>query len=220
MPTLFSYCIPYDAGAAPNPYWGVCTLAICKPKIRLAAQVGDWVVGTGSVGSPIGDVSGRVVYAMQVTRKMEMWEYDRWTKECLPEKVPDWHHPDHRRRLGDSLYDFSTHPPRQRQGVHDKGNRARDLSGKFVLLSTHFFYFGDQPKPLPPRLLSIVKQGRGHRSTANAPYIDRFLAWIHALGIRANTLIGKPQIELFADDDSVAKCAAPSTGEGTETHAC
>lgn len=41
MPSLFSYCIPVDDGAAPNPYWGICTLVICKPRIRLAADIGD-----------------------------------------------------------------------------------------------------------------------------------------------------------------------------------
>ncbi len=70
--TLFSYCIPYDDGAAPNPFWGLCTLAICKPGIRRVAKEGDWVVGTGSVNSPAGDASGKVVYAMRVTQKMTM----------------------------------------------------------------------------------------------------------------------------------------------------
>lgn len=68
---LYTYCIPYDDGAAPNPYWGICTLAICKPVIRRVARVGDWVVGTGSSHSPIGDVAGAVVYAMQVTETDE-----------------------------------------------------------------------------------------------------------------------------------------------------
>lgn len=44
---LFSYCIPVDDGAAPNPFWGVCTLAICKPAIRRVAEVGDWIAGVG-----------------------------------------------------------------------------------------------------------------------------------------------------------------------------
>ena len=50
-PTLFTYCIPIDDGAAPNPYWGICTLVICKPVIRRVANVGDWVVGIGSKNS-------------------------------------------------------------------------------------------------------------------------------------------------------------------------
>ena len=62
---LYSYCLKHDRGAAPNPFWGVCTLVICKPVIRRTADVGDWVVGFGSKNSPIGDVSGKVVYARQ-----------------------------------------------------------------------------------------------------------------------------------------------------------
>ena len=76
MSTLFSYCIPYDNGSAPNPFWGLCTLAICKPRIRQFANVGDWVVSTGSAVSPVGNVSDAVVYAMLVTQKMTMQDYD------------------------------------------------------------------------------------------------------------------------------------------------
>lgn len=64
---LYSYCLRWDDGAAPNPFWGVCTLAICKPAIRRTAKVGDWVVGLGSANSPIGNISDSVVYAMRVT---------------------------------------------------------------------------------------------------------------------------------------------------------
>jgi hypothetical protein len=37
MTQLFTYTIPYDDGAAPNPFHGICTLAICKPSIRRVA---------------------------------------------------------------------------------------------------------------------------------------------------------------------------------------
>jgi Nucleotide modification associated domain 2 len=79
MPTLFSYCIRYDIGSAPNPFWGLRTLAICKPNIRQSANVGDWVAGTGSAVSPIGNISDKVVYAMRVTHQMTMEDYDRFT---------------------------------------------------------------------------------------------------------------------------------------------
>ena len=45
---LHSYVVARDYGFAPNPFFGVCTLATCKPKIRSAAKLGDWVMGTGS----------------------------------------------------------------------------------------------------------------------------------------------------------------------------
>ena len=60
-PILYSYTIPYDDGAAPNPYWGVLTLAICKPVIRRTAEIGDWVVGTGSKQSPIGNIQNSIM---------------------------------------------------------------------------------------------------------------------------------------------------------------
>src|SRR5690242_837631 len=137
MPTLFSYCIPYDDGAAPNPFWGLCTLAICKPRIRKSAKIEDWVVGTGSVNSPIGDISGRVVYAMRVTQKMTMEDYDMFTKTEVRRKIPLVNSSDLRRRFGDSIYDFTTSPPSLRPGVHIEENRSTDLSGGWVLLSNH-----------------------------------------------------------------------------------
>jgi len=158
--TLFSYCIPYDDGAAPNPYWGICTLVVCKPRIRQAATVGDWIVGTGSARSPMGNISGTVVYAMKVTQKMTMAEYDAYTAAQLPNKIPQWHHRDVRRRLGDSLYDFSTAAPTQRAGVHGFGNMARDLRGHYALLSDHFIYFGDKPEGTTP-----FKREGGERMT-------------------------------------------------------
>lgn len=208
MPSLFTYCIPYDDGAAPNPYWGVCTLAICKPRIRKAAQVGDWVVGTGSKNSPVGDKQDCVVYAMRVSLKLRMQEYDAHTKRFLEKKIPDWKNRDKRRRLGDSIYDFSTTPPIQRKGVHNHGNRTRDLSGEFVLMSDHFYYFVDNAVKLPQYLLPIIKMGQGHRSKLNAPYLGRFVAWIEGLGLKPNTLIGKPQMDLFVGDESGSDCTA------------
>jgi len=75
-------------------------LVICKPQIRRAAQVGDWIVGTGPAKSPIGDIRGMMIYAMQVTGKMSMREYDAWAQRHLPEKVPSNRSGDPRRRVG------------------------------------------------------------------------------------------------------------------------
>jgi hypothetical protein len=210
MPTLFSYCIPYDNGASPNPFWGFCTLAICKPQIRRHAEVGDWVVGTGSMASPIGDVSGMVVYAMLVTEKMTMEEYDRFTQVEFPGKIPLKDSDDRRRDCGDSIYDYSTPIPSLRPGVHSEDNRSTDLSGYYVLLSNHFFYFGDSPEHLPETLLGIVKQGQGHKSRANAQYFDDFVRWIHSLGYSPRELMGEPQG--WSRLDSQAPSDACATG--------
>ena len=45
MARLFSYTIPVDDWAAPNPFHDICTLASSKPTIRRVAKPGDWIAG-------------------------------------------------------------------------------------------------------------------------------------------------------------------------------
>src|SRR5712664_3946922 len=135
MPRLFSYTIPFDDGAAPNPFGGICTLVICKPKIRSAAKPGDWIAGLGSVDAPSGDLSGRLVYAMRVDEVISMAEYDRQASARWPSRIPDIKSKDLSRRLGDCIYDFSTGGPRQRAGVHNSDNETTDLGGHNALIS-------------------------------------------------------------------------------------
>ncbi len=194
MRRLFTYCIPWDEGGAPNPFWGICTLAICKPAIRRTARVGDWVAGTGSKYSRGSDLSGRLVYAMEVSSIMTLAEYDAWTRDHAPKKIPDLKKRDLRRRVGDSIYDFSAGQPQQRPGVHGKGNIRTDLSGEYVLLSLNFYYFGDQAVVVPDYLSPIVHQAQGHKVNANGPYVERFLKWLKAQGYPRNCLFGKPTL--------------------------
>jgi hypothetical protein len=209
--TLYSYCLRYDDGAAPNPYFGVCTLVICKPAIRRSAQVGDWIVGLGSARSPIGDISGHVVYAMEVTRTMSMQEYDEFCRSRLRGKIPNWTSKDHRKRVGDCIYDYSRGPrPTIRPSVHSEQNQKTDLSGRKALLSEHFYYFGDRPRELPEELGAIVHQTQGHKSVANAKYAPLFVDWIEGLGLAPNKRRGKPQMQadIIGGEHCAAVCSA------------
>ncbi|MCI0558416.1 MAG: hypothetical protein MN733_07965 [Nitrososphaera sp.] len=208
---LYSYCLRYDDGAAPNPFWGICTLVICKPKIRGTAKVGDWVVGLGSTNSPIGDISDHVVYAMKVTKKVTMQEYDRLCQEQYPKKIPNWRSKDYRRRVGDCIYDYTSgSPPKIRWSVHDERNRRRDLSGRYALLSTYFYYFGNKPVQLDESLQFIIHSTQGHKSAANQPYVEEFVLWMQSLGYKPNKLYGEPQLksEFAFDSDIRGKCAS------------
>ncbi len=208
--TLYSYCIPYDSGAAPNPYWGTCTLVICKPGIRRLAKTGDWVVGLGSAASPIGDISGQVVFAMRVSAIMPMEEYDRFCKRNLRGKIPNWRSRVFEKKVGDCIYDFSSgERPAIRLGVHDERNRRRDLSGENALLSDHFYYFGDHPRPLPQHLRPIIQQTQGYKSSANAPYVEPFIVWIEGLALKPNKPYGDPQLKprIMADAESQTACS-------------
>ena len=209
-PTLYSYCIPIDDGAAPNPYWDTCTLAICKPVIRRVANIGDWIVGLGSKNSPIGDIHNKIVYIMKISNKLTFAQYDEFCKTNLTKKIPVITNEDPIYHLGDCIYDFSKYPNvEQRKGVHKEGNQPIDLGGKYVLLSDHFYYFGDKPYSLPKKFYAIIKDGQGHKSTFNDPYVLDFIAWLEKTNLQPNTLYGRPQIkiDLNKDREIVCKCA-------------
>ena len=194
---LFSYCIPVDDGAAPNPYWKKCTLVICKPVIRRVAEEGDWVVGLGSRNINGIDYSGKVVYAMKIAEIKTLAEYDEFCRNSLTNKIPDLNHHEYSRKVGDCIYNFAQNSKGiLRPSVHNKGNRKTDLGGMNALISDHFYYFGKKAIELPQELWPIIKQGQGHRSDSNEPYKDQFVKWIENLGYKLNGVYGKPQIEL------------------------
>lgn len=200
---LFTYTIPIDDGAAPNPFGGYCTLTICKPAIRRVAQVGDWVAGFGSKNAPSGDLSGKLVYVMEVTQVVTMKEYDRLAISRWPFKVPDISSLDLCRRLGDCIYDFSADPPIQRPSVHGIGNRDTDIGGRNTLISSNFYYFGSKAIDLPNELLPILHQGQGHKSNVNDPYVQSFVNWVHSLKMSPGQLYGWPDyIVSWSSEDS------------------
>lgn len=95
MTKIYSYVLRFDDGAAPNPFWGFCTLTICKPAIRRKAEIGDWVIGTGSKNTKLKegnnvDFSDSIVYAMKITDKKTLREYDEFCKKHLINKIPKW----------------------------------------------------------------------------------------------------------------------------------
>jgi hypothetical protein len=221
--TLYSYCLRFDDGAAPNPFRGVCTLVICKPAIRRTAQEGDWVVGLGGVASPIGNISGQVVYAMRVTKRMSMKAYDTYCQHSLPGKIPRLHSDKLEERVGDCIYDFSAvGRPCLRPSVHDESNREVDLGGENALLSEHFYYFGDKPRSLPADLQPIIHQTQGHKSHANAEYAERFAAWIDSLGLPPNQLQGAPQLwkQIMDNPDCRATCSTRDLDDDKDDKVC
>jgi hypothetical protein len=184
MSKIYSYVLKVDDGAAPNPFFGKCTLTICKPKIRKTAQIGDWVIGTGSKNTELSknkfyDFSNSVVYAMKVTAKMTLAEYDKYCQAELTEKIPDINSEDWRLKVGDCIYDYSTGDnPVMRRGVHDEYCRNTDLDGLYSLLSDHFYYFGYEARPLPHDLMVMIKKNRGHKVIINPDLVQKFEQWI------------------------------------------
>lgn len=95
---LYSYVLTHDSGFAPNVSHGYCTLATCKPKIRMNANVGDWVIGTGSLLRD--DDEDRLLYAMRVEEVLSFDEYfERKEFEYKKPKDSDLHD-----SQGDNIY--------------------------------------------------------------------------------------------------------------------
>ena len=216
MTKLYSYVLRYDDGAAPNPFWGYCTLTICKPDIRRTAQVDDWIVGTGSKNSHLRDgntydFSDSVVYAMKVTKKLTLSDYDKFCQQQLMKKIPKWFNKDYRLRVGDCIYDFSHGiTPSLRKSVHNQDNVSKDLGGQFALLSKYFYYFGEEPRPLPQELKYIIRRGQKHLVFKNEDTIKKFEKWISRFS--KNKTYADPQLryefDIAPSDNQIVKCSS------------
>lgn len=204
-PRLYTYIVRTDDGAAPNPFGGVCSLTICKPKIRSSAKKGDWIVGVGSRNAPSGDLSGRMIYAMKVEEIVPLKDYDLRAPKDWKHKIPNIQSLDLASRLGDCIYDFSRGgKPVQRASVHGPLNIQTDLGGKNALVSKDFYYFGSRAIRLPANLIQICPVTQGHRSRKNEPYRAAFESWIRNLGLSSGQLYGWP--DAILDWDIVARC--------------
>ena len=105
MARIYSYVVRYDRGFAPNPFYGYCTLARCKPDIRRSAEVGDWVVGSASNDRSIRR-GGHLVYAMRVT---ETTTFDGYAKDARFEAKTPFRLGSRKQNCGDNIY-FETRP--------------------------------------------------------------------------------------------------------------
>jgi hypothetical protein len=215
MTRLYSYVLRFDDGAAPNPFWGTCTLTICKPDIRRTARVGDWVIGTGSKNSKINDgktydLSDSIVYAMKIQHIKTLEEYDKFCRQDLQDKIPAWYDQDWRKRMGDCIYDYSKGAePSVRKGVHNENSRKRDLSGKNALLSEHFYYFGEEARPIPNNLKGIIKRNQKHLKVEDPNLVEKFEAWIQQF--EKAKIYAAPQLkhefDVIPTDELISKCS-------------
>ncbi len=177
---LYSYVVTHDTGFSPNPFWGCCTLADCKPAIRRTAREGDWLVGL----SPRAN-GNRVIYAMQIDEILPYAAYYR--DERFAAKIPDFGRGEVVYKCGDNIYEpwpdggyRQKAPSMHSDGLkEDPQTKAHDLGGANVLISWRFHYFGKHGPELPEELREL-RVGRGHKSRFLPEVITRFLEFISA----------------------------------------
>ena len=125
-------------------------MAICKPEIRRTARVGDWIVGLRSRRND------QVISAMRVDEVLSFGDY--WNDARFRAKRPG------RSGTPDNIYKPRRGGELQQvtNALHDATHAARDLRGTNVLVSWHYWYFGDQSPELPTHLIHLVHAGQGH----------------------------------------------------------
>ena len=184
---LFSYVVTRDYGFAPNPFYGVCTLATCKPVIRRVAIPGDWIVGISSLsdGQP-----QRIVFVMQVGEAMTFDSY--WRSPRFRRKRP-YLRGSLKQAYGDNIYrrdpmgswlqEDSHHS--HEGGVVNLNNLRTDTNVDRVLVGPEFAYWGACGPPIPemvggfPGSLLCVK--RAHRSRFPDEFVRAFVGWFRSL---------------------------------------
>jgi len=190
---LHSYVVRYDSGFAPNPFYGYCTLATCKPSIRRSAQPGDWIVGCGSNDQSVRR-GGYLVYAMRVTETLSFDQYDKDVR--FIHKKP-FRCGSRKQSCGDNIYSRSADDASwsQRDSFHSKADGtpnadhiARDTGVNRVLISDDFVYFGGYGPFVPDELrnfdgFDVCKRGIGHTCIEHKPLILAFVDWIRSLEV-------------------------------------
>lgn len=198
--TLFSYVVRYDIGFAPNPFFGWCSLACCKPDIRAVAEVGDIVVGTSST---VGGSEPKFVYIMRVTEVLNFQSY--WDDPRFFEKRPNLRG-SKKQNFGDNIYhrDFATGDWMQEDSRHsnlDGSTHEEHLkkdTGKTenIVISNDFVYWGSNSITIPSQFRhgdygdDIVKRGQGKKNKFCSFFIRDFEDWFDAIGAKGQK--GRP----------------------------
>jgi hypothetical protein len=185
---LYSYVVRYDVGFAPNPFYGICTLATCKPGIRKTADIGDLIIGTGSAEQKR---TGYLVFVMRVT---ETTDYDNyWTDPRFALKKPNMHG-SKKQAYGDNIYHRSSGSESWLQensrhsladGSPNFKNVNHDTKSIRVLISHDFTYFGGTGPEVPQEFRSFdgydICVVRGYKNHFPEVLTQAFEEWWRAL---------------------------------------
>lgn len=181
---LFSYKMTDDTGFAPNPFHGFLTLACCKADIRRAKHKGDWIAGFTSMelnGDKVG--KEKLVYLMKVTDKVPFEKYWLGKKfrvkrnssiSIIKSRGDNIYKPDQNEKLGFEQIKNNRHKIR---------NKIDDLSGKYVLISDQFYYFGKEAINIPENIRPNIpkSQAKDGWGTYDQSLIKNFIKYVRIM---------------------------------------
>jgi Nucleotide modification associated domain 2 len=194
----WTYRLDHDLGFAPNPFFGWCTLACCKPKIREHAVIGDTIIGIAGAGKRgLKRLHPRIIYWMRVDEVLTFDEY--WRDPRFSHKLP-FISGSKMRMVGDRTY---RHEPNSKdwsfetsmhyiEGAKQSkgGHVAADTKVDRVLASQNFSYYGACGPESGPHLLDLFPNPRGEKCPKDGPLLSELFALVELE--RPKFLVGDP----------------------------
>lgn len=180
---LHSYVVARDFGFAPNPFYGFCTLATCKPVIRRAASDGDWIVGTGSARNKR---QRHLVFAMKVCEILTFAQY--WSDPRFQRKKPKLSG-SKKLAYGDNIYHRSANGKWMQENSHhsyadgsaNSANIKNDTQADRILIAAEFVYWGGSGPLIPAQFRQPgrdIRAVRGHKNSFPPQLVEQFVSWL------------------------------------------
>jgi hypothetical protein len=193
--------------------------------------VGDWIAGFTSAtlnDDRIGQE--KLIYLARIAKKLTIANYFRAPEFAIKKPVPE--SPDLRLQRGDNMYEplveLAAEPREFRQLLNDNHwdgqerssgscapgpSRVHDVSGRFVLISEEYAYFGAKPLVIPKRLRPDVPKGQSAHGSQTRDQ-DRLLAFIDYVMQKANGIKLVCHPTAWDPDDASWKAKKPCIGNG------
>jgi hypothetical protein len=188
---LLKYVMTSDSGLAPNPFFGVCSLALCTPNhMNARLKPGDWVVAHSSANT-----GHKLVYAMRLTKVLDMHSYFVNFPQKRP--VPNG---TYEQQCGDNLYfRDSDRWARLPSAEHNSVDDFIKDRGRPVFISEgpeNYWYFGAgsalrELEGFADRFPWLLKDRQGFSYIYDEQRIAAFTSWLEEF--RQRGLIGQPR---------------------------
>lgn len=163
MSKAYSYVVARDYGFAPNPFYGVLTLATCKQRIRRVAQVGDLVIGNADAAN-----GNKLIYMGKIT---EVTTFDQYWKDPRFECKKAVMNGSQKKLYGDNIYHHNEQGEWEQENSHhsnndgtvnmDNLNRDTGTTDR-VLICGEFIYLGQSMIDIPEEFADCIHYGINH----------------------------------------------------------
>lgn len=163
MAKAFSYIVARDYGFAPNPFYGVLTLATCKPGIRKNAIVGDFIIGNANSSH-----GNKLVYMAKVSEVITFDQY--WNDKRFECKKPVMNG-SLKKLYGDNIYHHGddgkwvqedSHHANNDGSINEYNLKKDTGTTDRVLICDDFVYLGKSMVEVPVTHKNCICKNRGY----------------------------------------------------------